>query len=104
MIIREVGLLTHQVEAIKEFYGTLLELDLVEDNATCVSFRAGNSVLSFKKAPEQEKPYYHVAFTVPTNKLADAKDGLKTVTFHCYPKMDKMNFISLLGCNSLLFL
>ncbi|MBD8841245.1 VOC family protein [Paenibacillus sp. FSL K6-4396] len=73
MKIREVGLLTHQVEAIKEFYGTLLEMDLVEDNATCVSFRAGNSVLSFKKAPEQEKPYYHVAFTIPTNKLADAK-------------------------------
>ena len=73
MIIREVGLLTHQVEAIKEFYGTLLELELVEDNATCVSFRAGNSVLSFKKAAEQEKPYYHVAFTIPTNKLADAK-------------------------------
>ncbi|OMF63825.1 VOC family protein [Paenibacillus sp. FSL R5-0766] len=73
MKIREVGLLTHQVEAIKEFYSTLLELNLVEDNATCVSFRAGNSVLSFKKAPEQEKPYYHVAFTIPTNKLADAK-------------------------------
>ncbi|OMF04069.1 hypothetical protein MHI48_26735 [Paenibacillus sp. FSL H7-0942] len=73
MIIREVVLLTHQVEAIKEFYGTLLELNLVEDNATCVSFRAGNSVLSFKKAPEQEKPCYHVAFTIPTNKLADAK-------------------------------
>lgn len=73
MKIREVGLLTHQVEAIKEFYGTLLELDLVEDNATSVTFRAGNSVLSFKKAPEQEKPYYHVAFTIPTNTLADAK-------------------------------
>lgn len=73
MIIREVGLLTHQVEAIKEFYGTLLELELVEDGTTCVSFRVGNSVLSFKKAPEQEKPYYHVAFTIPTNKLADAK-------------------------------
>ncbi|MCL6663345.1 VOC family protein [Paenibacillus amylolyticus] len=73
MIIREVGLLTHQIDAIKEFYGTLLELELVEDNATCVSFLAGNSVLSFKKAAEQEKPYYHVAFTIPTNKLADAK-------------------------------
>ncbi|WP_339298220.1 VOC family protein [Paenibacillus sp. FSL R5-0623] len=73
MKIREVGLLTHQVEAIKEFYGTLLELDLVEDNAASVTFRAGNSVLSFKKAPEQEKPYYHVAFTIPTNTLADAK-------------------------------
>ncbi|MDT9723312.1 VOC family protein [Paenibacillus sp. ClWae2A] len=73
MKIREVGLLTHQIEAIKDFYGKLLELELVEDGTTFVSFRAGNSVLSFKKAPEQEKPYYHVAFTIPTNKLADAK-------------------------------
>ncbi|WP_339179648.1 hypothetical protein [Paenibacillus sp. FSL R5-0701] len=56
MIIREVGLLTHQVEAIKEFYGTLLELDLVEDNATRVSFRAGNSVLSFKKRRNKRSP------------------------------------------------
>ncbi|GAS83835.1 VOC family protein [Paenibacillus amylolyticus] len=73
MKIKEVGLLAHQIEAIKEFYGTLLELDVVEDNPTFVSFHAGDSVLSFKKAPEQEKPYYHVAFTIPTNKLADAK-------------------------------
>ncbi|MFX3648010.1 MAG: VOC family protein [Paenibacillus sp.] len=73
MKIREVGLLTHQIEAIKEFYGTLLELELVEDGTTFVSFRAGSSVISFKKATEQEKPYYHVAFTIPTNKLADAK-------------------------------
>ncbi|MCP1186798.1 VOC family protein [Paenibacillus sp. 1781tsa1] len=73
MIIREVGLFTHQIEAMREFYGTLLELELAEDNTTFVSFTAGNSVLAFKKAPEQERPYYHVAFTIPTNKLADAK-------------------------------
>lgn len=73
MKIREVGLLTHPIEAIKEFYAISLGMDLMEDSTTCVSFRAGGSVLSFKKVPEQEKPYYHVAFTIPTNILADAK-------------------------------
>jgi catechol 2,3-dioxygenase-like lactoylglutathione lyase family enzyme len=75
--IREVGLLTHQIEAIKEFYGKLLEFELVENGTTFVSFHAGDSILSFKKAPEQEKPYYHVALTIPTNKLADAKRWAK---------------------------
>ncbi|WFR64454.1 hypothetical protein P9222_10115 [Paenibacillus amylolyticus] len=73
MKIREVRLLTHQMETLKEFYGTLLGLELVEEGTTFVSFRAGGSVLSFKKATEQEQPYYHVAFTIPTNKLAEAK-------------------------------
>ncbi|WP_339237956.1 VOC family protein [Paenibacillus sp. FSL R5-0517] len=73
MKIREVSLLTHQIEAMREFYGRLLELELVEDDTTFVSFRAGDSVLAFKKAPEEENPYYHIAFTIPTNTLADAK-------------------------------
>lgn len=97
MKIREVSLLTHQIEAMREFYGRLLELELVEDDTTFVSFRAGDSVLAFKKAPEEENPYYHIAFTIPTNTLADAKSGPKTVTFRCFPRMDKINFISPTG-------
>ncbi|WP_440113018.1 VOC family protein [Paenibacillus sp. QZ-Y1] len=73
MKIREVGLLTQQFEEMKLFYGTLLELELLKESASFMSFQAGDSILSFKKAPEQEKPFYHVAFTIPTNKLADAK-------------------------------
>ncbi|PQP84732.1 hypothetical protein C0Q44_09445 [Paenibacillus sp. PCH8] len=73
MKIREVGLLTYEMEALKEFYGTILGMDLVEESKISVSFCAGESILSFKKAPEQEKPFYHVAFTIPTNKLAEAK-------------------------------
>ncbi|KOY17182.1 VOC family protein [Paenibacillus xylanivorans] len=73
MQIKEVKLFTDQMEAMKQFYVMLLELELLKESTSDVSFRTGDSILSFQQAPGQEKPFYHVAFTIPTNQLAKAK-------------------------------
>ncbi|HBU84878.1 MULTISPECIES: VOC family protein [Paenibacillus] len=92
MQIKEVGLLTDQMEAMKQFYGTLLEFELLKENTTVVSFRTGNSILSFQQAPGQEKPFYHVAFTIPTNQLAAAKKWVQDRNISLLSKDDKDEF------------
>ncbi|MDK8193510.1 VOC family protein [Paenibacillus sp. UMB7766-LJ446] len=92
MQIKEVGLLTDQMEAMKQFYGTLLELELLKENTTVVSFRTGGSILSFQQAPEQDKPFYHVAFTIPTNQLAAAKNWVQDRNISLLSKDDKDEF------------
>lgn len=77
MRIRQIILHTRQFEAMKSFYGSLLGLETREDNPWNVSFRVGRSTLTLQESSPQENPYYHVAFTIPTNKFADAKQWLK---------------------------
>ncbi|MFD0675578.1 MULTISPECIES: VOC family protein [unclassified Paenibacillus] len=76
MKISEVILCTHQFEAMKTFYASLIGLDVLEDQPTQLSFRAGESILAFRKNSSTEKPFYHIAFTIPTNKLEEAKQWL----------------------------
>ncbi|MDM5280244.1 VOC family protein [Paenibacillus silvae] len=92
MRIKEVNLFTDQIEAMKEFYGTLLELALLEESTSSVSFRAGDSILGLQEASGQEKPFYHVAFTIPTNKLAEAKKWIQARNISLLCKDDKDDF------------
>lgn len=92
MQIKEVGLLTDQMEAMKKFYGTLLELELLKENTTVVSFRTGGSILSFQQSPGQDKPFYHMAFTIPTNQLAAAKKWVQDRNISLLSKDDKDEF------------
>ncbi|OPG95116.1 hypothetical protein B2I21_27895 [Chryseobacterium mucoviscidosis] len=92
MQIKKVNLLTDQMEAMKQFYGTLLELELLKENTTVVSFRTGGSILSFQQAPGQDKPFYHVAFTIPTNQLAAAKKWVQDRNISLLSKDDKDEF------------
>ncbi|WP_062329940.1 VOC family protein [Paenibacillus pabuli] len=92
MKIREVGLLTHQMKAMKQFYGTSMELKLEDENTSSVSFRVGDSILCLQEASGQENPFYHVALTIPTNKLADAKKWLHDRNVPLLSKDDKDEF------------
>jgi catechol 2,3-dioxygenase-like lactoylglutathione lyase family enzyme len=92
MQIKEVKLFTDQMDAMKQFYGTLLELELLKENTAAVSFRTGDSILSFQQAPGQEKPFYHVAFTIPTNQLAAAKKWVQDRNISLLSKDDKDEF------------
>jgi len=73
MKILEVLLYTHQFDAMKAFYRSLLELEILTDQPSRLSFRAGESVLAFRESTAKENPFYHVAFTIPTNKILEAK-------------------------------
>ncbi|WP_025684845.1 VOC family protein [Paenibacillus maysiensis] len=73
MKITEVLLNTHRLDAMKAFYGSLLGLEVLEENASRLSFRAGESVLAFQEDSNMEDEFYHVAFAIPTNKFIEAK-------------------------------
>ncbi|ADM69332.1 hypothetical protein GMA19_01499 [Paenibacillus polymyxa E681] len=73
MKLKEVLLGTHSFEAIKAFYGSLLDLQVVEENPSRLSFQVGESVLAFQESSHMENEFYHIAFTIPTNKFIEAK-------------------------------
>jgi catechol-2,3-dioxygenase len=61
---------------MKAFYGSLLGLDVLEDQPSQLSFQAGETVLAFRECSPMENSFYHVAFTIPTNKLEEAKQWM----------------------------
>ncbi|MEK3916045.1 hypothetical protein [Paenibacillus sp. FSL H7-0331] len=61
MKITEVIIRTHRFDAMKAFYGSLLGLDILEDQQPHLSFQAGESILSFRESSPTENPFYHVA-------------------------------------------
>ncbi|MDQ0494365.1 VOC family protein [Paenibacillus brasilensis] len=74
--LREVLLGTHSFEALKAFYGSLLDMEIVEESPLRLSFRVGESVLAFQESPHMKNEFYHVAFMIPTNKFIEAKQWL----------------------------
>lgn len=73
MKLKEVLLGTHSFEAMKIFYGSLLDLQVVEEGPSRLSFQVGESVLGFQESSHMENEFYHIAFTIPTNKFIEAK-------------------------------
>ena len=72
MLIKELTLLTNEISATKDFYHGLMEFPLVQETATAVSFKTGNSILHFRLAAKDDSPFYHIAFSIPNNKLQEA--------------------------------
>lgn len=73
MKLKEVLLGTHSFEAIKAFYGSLLDLQVAEESPSRLSFQVGESALAFQESSHMENEFYHIAFTIPTNKFTEAK-------------------------------
>ncbi|WP_299890011.1 VOC family protein [uncultured Lacinutrix sp.] len=75
MIIREIILFTNNLQAQRQFYKTVLNFIIIEDNATHVSFKTGNSILTFQYN-ETIKPS-HLAFNIPSDSIYHALNWLK---------------------------
>lgn len=71
MQIRKLQLLSDDLEQTHHFYFSLLQLEVDSKDETQVSFKAGNSVLSFYKS-HQQQPVYHFAFNIPHNQFNEA--------------------------------
>lgn len=70
MNILRLTLLTADLEGTKHFYHQKLGLEIVEEKADAVCFRAGASLVQFQLAEGQ--PVYHFAFNIPQNKIDEA--------------------------------
>lgn len=74
MIITELHLKTHQLEAQRAFYVDHLGFPLVEDSQTAFQVQAGATRLIFEAG---EAACYHFAFNIPRNRFTEAKAWLK---------------------------
>ncbi|MBP1991924.1 catechol-2,3-dioxygenase [Paenibacillus eucommiae] len=92
MKITEVLLGTHRFEAMKTFYGSLLGLEILEDQPSQLSFQAGESVLAFRENSPTDNAFYHVAFTIPTNKFAEAKQWVIQLGIPLFSKTGQDEF------------
>jgi len=84
MRLLEVRARAQDVAAQRAFYGTTLGLPVSGDTADAVTVHAGASRLVFEAARGAgdvgDPLLYHIAFTIPRNKLAAAKGWLATRT------------------------
>ena len=50
---------------------------VVRETAQSVSFKTGSSILSFELTNLYTAPFYHIAFSIPNNKLAEALEWVE---------------------------
>ena len=50
---------------------------VIETNAKTISINAGKTTLIFQQTNNPEKPFYHFAFNIPSNKIDEAFQWLK---------------------------
>lgn len=72
MHITELTLQTRNLPAQRAFYEHTLELPMVEAGEQAFTVQAGTTRLTFQ-ASKQPDALYHVAFTIPRNKVEQAK-------------------------------
>jgi catechol 2,3-dioxygenase-like lactoylglutathione lyase family enzyme len=71
MFIQALHLHTNNIEVTKQFYTELLQVPVVKESGQSVSFAFGHTTLIFYASYEKD-PFYHVAFSIPNNKLDEA--------------------------------
>lgn len=71
MKIKEIELLTDQLNETISFYTELLGFVQIDASAHRISFQVGESVLTFIPSVDTN-PIYHFAFTIPVNKIEEA--------------------------------
>jgi catechol 2,3-dioxygenase-like lactoylglutathione lyase family enzyme len=70
MHIKELHLLTADLNATVAFYTEKLGITLVHRNAETATLQAGNTIILFRETAEES--YYHIAFDIPANQLKEA--------------------------------
>ncbi|AQX84703.1 VOC family protein [Elizabethkingia bruuniana] len=72
MIISELILQTHNLVETERFYSEKLQLEIIAKTELSVSFRTGDSVLTFEKNDREGDFKYHFAFNIPANQPEEA--------------------------------
>jgi hypothetical protein len=72
MFIKELILLTNDIASTKAFYHGQMGFTIKEETEEYISFNAGSSVLAFRFTEKYNRPFYHIAFSIPNNKLTEA--------------------------------
>src|SRR4051812_5086613 len=74
MLIKKIILETAYLQTLKEFYSSVLELPVkMEEERLYLTI--GKTEVIFTEA-KQAEPFYHLAITIPANKIEEAKNWL----------------------------
>jgi catechol 2,3-dioxygenase-like lactoylglutathione lyase family enzyme len=98
MFIQALHLHTNNIEATKQFYAELLQVPVVKESEQCVSFAFGHSTLMFY-ASFEKNPFYHIAFSIPNNKLDEALEWMSAKT-EILPYSEKELIADFIGWNA----
>ena len=80
MLLKKIEMISHDVNALMQYYRSILELPVKKTGLEKISVAIGNSEIVFTKANSNEQPFYHFAFNIPGNKFEEALAWIKLRT------------------------
>ncbi|MGE7604613.1 VOC family protein [Peribacillus sp. NPDC097675] len=80
MLINKVKLASNSFAKTKAFYLNRLGATLLRETPDSFSIKIGASELSFTETNSGSKPFYHLAFNIPSNQFQEAKRWIKALT------------------------
>lgn len=89
MHLQEIILCTASIVRTKLFYSKTLELPLIRESEDTITFKAGNTLLTFN-AVADSKPFYHFAFNITNNKFSDSFEWINTKLDILFPADHKV--------------
>jgi extradiol dioxygenase family protein len=79
MFIQALHLHTQDLAATKKFYKELMQAPVINESEKHIALGFGHSALTFHASAENN-PFYHVAFSIPNNKLDEALEWVSEKT------------------------
>lgn len=78
MQFKEITLQTKNIADLYVFYKNTLQLNVIKPNEKTISVETGTTKLIFEQTNNAQKPFYHFAFNIPSNKIEEALKWLKS--------------------------
>lgn len=72
MFLKEIRLLARHLPSLYAFYNDVLELPVIYSGEKTISITVGKSHLIFRETKEDQNPFYHFAFNIPSDKFNEA--------------------------------
>ena len=101
MFIQSLHLRTNDLATTKRLYAEVLQTPVIKGSEQYISFAFGHSTLNFH-ASYESNPFYHVAFSIPNNKLEEALEWVRERT-EILPYSEKEIIADFIGWNAKAF-
>ncbi len=72
MFVKKILIQTSRLTDLRDFYQSVLKLNIQKINESTVEIQIGNSILEISETKTGD-PFYHFAFNIPANKIEEAR-------------------------------
>lgn len=76
----QVTIYSHRINEMKRFYLDMLAFHCLDEGEDYFKLKIGSSILHVIQSEENEQPFYHFAFNIPSNLFQQAKAWVQTFT------------------------